>query len=179
MKYLTESRLETILKDILPKFTFIRDKSVPNSINKRRRPDFRCDELKTIIEFNGHSHYCKSSVIIADDEKFLDYSNLGYKVFHIPYFVQMSSELIRHIFNIDIDYEQFYPHGFVDKKAVLPADFCSLGVDRFERDLINFDFAKEDIIKTLQQKIQDVGNIDLVLPQSMCIAYCPDTKKPT
>ena len=50
--YLTENNLKNILKEIKPEFTFLHDKSVPDSKNRRMRPDFRCDELKLIIEFD-------------------------------------------------------------------------------------------------------------------------------
>ena len=38
--YLTESNLGEILKQIKPNEIFVHDKSVPNSQNKRLRPDY-------------------------------------------------------------------------------------------------------------------------------------------
>ena len=43
------------------------------------------------------------------------------KIIRVPYFVQLSSDVIKQLFGIDIDYKQIFPHGFiVDKNEVLP-----------------------------------------------------------
>ena len=63
--------LGEILKQIKPTSVFIYDKSVPNSENKRLRPDYRCEDLKLIIEFDGESHYCKASRILTHIKKVL------------------------------------------------------------------------------------------------------------
>jgi len=166
--YLTELNLKEILKTIKPNYEFIHDKSVPHSKNKRMRPDFRCDELKLIIEFDGDSHYCKAERILKDKQKDEDYISLGYKVFRIPYFIQMSTKLLKMIFNEDINFTQVYPNGFIDKRAVLPADFCELGIELFEHDLEKFDYCKDEIIESLRNKIQEKENIkEYVLPKSL------------
>jgi hypothetical protein len=166
-EYLTEANLGIILNELFPDNDFIHDKAVPNSKNKRLRPDFRSDEMKIILEFDGDSHYCKAQRIKTDVFKDDDYKSLGYKVFRIPYFIQMSSELIKMIFDKDINFKQKYPNGFIDKKAILPADFCELGVDLFKKDLENFSYCKDDIIKSLNQKIEEKNDIELVIPTSL------------
>lgn len=166
-KYLTEKNLGLILEKIKPNYEFLHDKSVPNSTNKRMRPDFRNDELKLILEFDGDSHYCKAERIIKDKIKDDDYIKLGYRVFRIPYFIQMNSTLLQMIFNENIDFEQVYPNGFIDKKAVLPADFCEKGIELFKLDLEKFSYCKQEIINSLKNKVEETGNIELVLPKSL------------
>lgn len=165
--YLTESSLGKILKDIVPDLEFVHDKAVPHAKNKRRRPDYRCDSKKLIIEFDGDTHYCKAQRIIADAEKDEDYSALGYRIFRIPYFVQMTEQVIKHIFDKDIVFKQVYSNGFIDPKAILPADFCELGINQFLKDLETFDYHKDEIIESLKNKITEEGNINHVLPPSL------------
>ncbi|NQY20926.1 MAG: DUF559 domain-containing protein [Campylobacteraceae bacterium] len=165
--YLTEENLAIILNELFPENDFIRDKSVPNSKNKRLRPDFRSDKMKIILEFDGDSHYCKAQRIKTDILKDNDYQSLGFKVFRIPYFVQMSSQLLKMIFDKDIDFEQKYPNGFIDKKVILPADFCELGINLFKKDLEKFSYCKSEIIKSLNTKIEEKSDVELVIPTSL------------
>jgi hypothetical protein len=165
--YLTEENLGKILKQIKPHNHFVHDKSVPGSTNKRLRPDYRNDELELILEFDGDSHYCKANRIIKDKIKDEDYIQLGYKVFRIPYFIQMNSNLLKMIFNEDINFKQVYPNGFIDKKAILPADFCEKGIELFISDLEKFSYCKNEIINSLKRKIEELENIELVLPKSL------------
>lgn len=165
--YLTEEKLGEILKNLKPQYLFIHDKAVPNSINKRLRPDYRNDELKLIIEFDGDSHYCKAERIYKDKIKDDDYVKLGYQVFRIPYFIQMNFNLLQMIFNENIQFKQIYPDGFIDKKAILPADYCEKGIENFKNDLEKFSYCKKDIIESLKAKIKELNNIELVLPKSL------------
>ena len=166
-KYLTEKKLGIYLSELFPKIEFIHDKSVPNSLNKRRRPDYRSDDLMIILEFDGDSHYCKANRIIVDNEKNDDYANLGYKVFRIPYFVQLTTSLLQEIFGKEIQFEQKFPHGFIDPKATLPCDFCELGIEKFKKDLEKFKYHRDDIINSLKHKINEKGNTNVVIPQSL------------
>ena len=149
--YLTEKKLGEILKEVKPDLEFIHNRIVPDS-GVKYRPDYRCEELKLIIEFDGHGHYTSSKQIQTDLTKDKIYTDMGYKVFRIPYFVQMCDELLYMIFDEDIKYSQFYDHGFIDKKAMLPVDYCELGVDKFLEDLSRFSFCQKDIIKSLKEK---------------------------
>ena len=169
MTYLTEKRMGEIFENLLPNEAIIHDKAVPNSTNKRRRPDYRFEERKLIVEFDGDSHYCQAKRIITDQEKDKDYSSIGYKVVRIPYFVQMNDCLLDHIFGKrhGLTFSQVYKHGFIDKKAILPADYCELGIAQFKKDLETFSAFKSYIIQSLKNKITALGNIDLVLPSSL------------
>jgi len=150
--YLTEKNLGLILDELFPINDFIHDKSVPDSKNKRRRPDYRSDERKLIIEFDGDSHYCAAQRIKSDMEKDQDYESLGYRIFRIPYFIQITSPVLKGVFDEDINFTQRYPNGFIDKKATLPSDFCELGVVQFLKDLQKFKYHAQEILETLKNK---------------------------
>lgn len=154
-EYLTEKKLGEILKHLKPNLNFINNKNVPNSILKRHRPDYRCEEIKLILEFDGYRHYCDPKVILSDIKKDEEYEKLGYRVFRIPYFIQMSSKLLELIFNEEIEYKQTYPDGFIDEKAMLPASFCSMGIEKFEEDLKKFDYAYDSIFKSMERINKD------------------------
>ncbi len=166
-QYLTEKNLGLILNELFPRNDFIHDKSVPNSQNKRRRPDYRSEEKMLIIEFDGDSHYCKAQRIKSDTEKDEDYASLGYRIFRIPYFVQITPPVLNGIFNENIAFEQRYPNGFIDKKAVLPSDFCELGIELFKNDLVRFEYHAQEIIESLKEKIKEKGDAELVVPPSL------------
>ena len=92
---------------------------------------------------------------------------LGYRVYRIPYFIQMKSEILYELFEVRVDFEQRYPCGFIDKKAVLPADYCELGIGSFKRDLERFFAYRNDIIESLRNKVMVIGEPGVVVPQSL------------
>ncbi len=156
--YLTEDRLAEILTTTCPQYDWVRNKTIPNS-GYKYRPDFRCEELNVIIEFDGLQHYTSSKVVWNDFDKNQAYSELGYRIFRIPYFVQMTSDLLSSILKAEVDFEQEYPHGFIDKKATLPADFCEAGYYRFLLDLHMYDDFKNEILESLLSKDQNVFTV--------------------
>ena len=161
--YLTESSLGDFLKTALPNGEWIHDKAFIT----KTRPDYRNDKLKLIVEFDGYLHYTSAKRIVADFAKDELYEKNGYSVIRIPYFVQLSNAVIKHLFKIDINIEQVYPHGFIDKTCILPADFCELGIVKFKDNLRSFNYLLEDIIVSLQQKIEVFQDKRCVIPQSL------------
>ena len=164
--YLTEKALGEYLTQIFPNHEFIRDKTVPDS-KIRNRPDYRNDELMLIVEFDGYRHYSNPDNILVDEHKDDVYEGMGYKIIRIPYFIQMSTDIVKLLFNKNVKIEQIYPHGFIDSKAMLPAFFCELGVTRFKNDLKKFDIVREDIISSLTDKNENNKHINYVLPPSL------------
>ena len=72
------------------------------------------------------------------------------------------------MFNVDLDIEQVYPHGFIDEKCILPADFCELGVEWFKSDINRFANEFEEIINSLKTKTAKLKyGVDEVLPKSL------------
>ena len=159
--------IDEYLKILYPNNEFVYNKAFPNY---RFRPDYRCDELKIVVEFDGYQHYTKAKVILDDYKKQEICENCGYKVIRIPYFIQMCNELVQTVFSIhNIPIEQIFPHGFIVENStmVYPADFCELGLDRFSRDINGlFYFAKEEIIKNLTDKCKKYDR-QIIIPNSL------------
>lgn len=164
--FLTESRLEAALEYLWPQETFINNKIVPNS-GVSYRPDFRCDNLKLIVEFDGSQHYTQTKVILRDFAKDEIYGKMGYKIVRIPYFVQLETKTIKLFFGLGCEKEPEFPHGFISKSSTLPADFCELGIERFLKDLEYFGCIKQEILDSLKAKLNEIGDIRAVLPKSL------------
>ena len=147
--YLTEESLGNHLKKIF-NADFIHDKPFIGKF----RPDYRNDDLKLIVEFDGDRHYAMVNFILRDALKDKQEKELDYRVVRWPYFVQMTSEIAKIFLGVEYEVEQAYPHGFIDAKCVCPADFCMLGIEKFIDDVkkLSKDI-QEDIIKSLESKI--------------------------
>ena len=162
MEYLTEQSLGEYLKQIFPGKEFVHNKKL-----FKYKPDYYCEENKLVVEFDGFRHYNESKTILKDFEKNRFYQENKFWSVRIPYFVQLSKVVIENLFHTELDFIQKYPHGFIDKKALLPADFCELGIERFKADLLYFDYIKLDIINSLKIKMEEVGNRRLVVSNSL------------
>lgn len=162
-KYLTEQSLGDFLNEKIPG-NWIHDKPFLG----RFKPDYRNENRKLIVEFDGYAHYTQAYKILSDMAKDELYINSGYAVVRIPYFIQLSDSVCLTLFNRNITTNQVYPHGFIDKKCILPADFCEAGIKKFKQDLDRFSIEKPDIIKSLKDKISSSKyGIQEVLPKSL------------
>ena len=128
--YLTEESLGYHLKKIY-NADFIHNKPFIG----RFKPDYRNDDLKLIIEFDGDRHYTSAMVILRDMLKDKQEEELGYKVVRWPYFIQMTNETAKLLLGVRYNSEQTYPYGFIDEKCICPAEFCSLGIEKFINDM--------------------------------------------
>lgn len=164
MNDLTETTLGESLKLITGK-DWIHDKAFLT----RSRPDYRNDELKMLVEFDGPYHYTSATRIVQDEERDKLYTAHGYKTVRIPMYIQLSTYTVKELFGIDKEFKQVYPHGFISdaKTLVLPADFCELGIMKFKSDLERFSEIQQDIINSLRVKIEKLGDIRKVLPPSL------------
>ena len=148
--------LENYLKVIFPKIDdWIHDKALGmvNGTLYRNRPDYRSEELKLIIEFDGLQHYTKPDIIEKDLKTTKLYINLGYKVVRIPYFIQMTNKAVKTLFDIDVSEELFDETisslGIEGQNT--PAYLCPAGVKRMavefekfpEQYKTNMDFLKK------------------------------------
>lgn len=113
--------LDTYLSYIFPNCDdWIHDKPIGIIIDGKKcmkRPDYRSESLKLIIEFDGLLHYQKPTNIIKDKENSLLYESLGYNVIRIPYFIQLTKANVYKLFSIECENELF------------PEDVCSLYVE--------------------------------------------------
>ena len=135
--------LEDYLKVIFPKINdWIHDKALGEVNGKayRSRPDYRSEELKLIIEFDGLQHYTKPDIIEKDFRLTDVYINLGYKVIRIPYFIQLTNKAVKTLFGIEVSEELF------DEKISslginglnTPAYLCPAGVKRMAEEFKKF-----------------------------------------
>lgn len=130
--YLTESLLGIFLSERLNS-NYENDRVLKES-NIRGRYDYIFYKEKLIVEFDGYRHFSSAKQIMSDKCKNEIASNLGFKLIRIPYFVQLDREVIEFYFKDILSNKQTfnnYPHGFIDPKAMLPADFCELGQKEF------------------------------------------------
>jgi hypothetical protein len=135
--------LEDYLKIIFPKVNdWIHDKALGEVNGKvyRSRPDYRSEELKLIIEFDGLQHYTKPDIIEKDLRLTDVYINLGYKVVRIPYFIQLTNKAVKTLFDVEVSEELF------DEKISslginglnTPAYLCPAGVKRMAEEFKKF-----------------------------------------
>lgn len=141
---LCRTGLETYLKVIFPSISdWEHDKSFPAVIDGkkcRKRPDYRSDALKLIVEFDGLPHYQKPDTIINDKENEIFYNSYGYKVIRIPYFIQLTNENVYKIFGVKVK-TPLFPKGntslSVDQRSA-PAFLCPAGIERMAEVYKNF-----------------------------------------
>lgn len=148
--------LENYLKIIFPKIDdWTHDKALGmvNGTNYRNRPDYRSEELKLIIEFDGLQHYTKPDIIEKDLKNTELYKNFGYKVVRIPYFIQLTNKAVKTLFDVDVSEELFDETisslGIEGQNT--PAYLCPAGVKRMagefkkfpEQYKTNIDFLKK------------------------------------
>ena len=150
-EYLTEGLLRQFCKERFYKYNLIFNRNLEPGVNIR--PDIKIPELNLVIEFNGYLHYTSAKTIINDLHKQDIYFNKHLTLIEIPYFIQLDGIMVDFLFSKYItNLEPFnnYPHGFIDKKAALPCDFCELGINRFRNDLQKFSIVCNDIINSLR-----------------------------
>ena len=165
--FLHQNNLYEYLRIIFPNTNdWIIDKCLPGY---RFRPDYRSESLKLIVEFDGYRHYTSSKQVKADMQRNKLYDNLGYKVVRIPMFIQLTTPIIKQLFNVDVEVNQVYPHGFISDAStlVLPADFCYIGVQRFMQELDLFKSARQEIIDSLLVKVRKLEDPDIVVPPNV------------
>lgn len=175
MIYLTETRLKDFIHEIFRDYTIIHNKKLYNV-----RPDFYLPDLKLIIEFDGYLHFTKSKTYIRDTNLNKQCKKDVIKILHIPYFIQLDEEIYELLFGSYIPINEniklllngyMYPHGFIDKKAILPSDFCLTGLKRFEYYLEYYKCKKRDIITSLNQQIIQGKNVHEVFPEGYFLKW--------
>lgn len=146
-----EEYLAVIFPDIKEE-EWIHDKCIPG-LEKRIRPDYRCEKLKLIIEFDGLPHYISPVRIKADHENDLLYKNAGYKVVRIPYFIQLTNEVIEQLFRRKVS-EKMFPVEIPSlgvKGRNTPAFCCSAGLKRMAAEFKKFPQQYEVNMKALKE----------------------------
>lgn len=164
--YLTEEKLGKILDIVYPNEEIIHNKKIPG-YEEKCRPDYRIPKLKLIFEFDGSTHFTNPKRIIMDEKNDKFYESLDYKIIRIPYFVQMDAAFWTNVMGMDVGRIYNYPNGFIDEKAQLPAEYCSLGLHKFYNMLkVNgiYNYCSKEIFESLGEKVKLLGDERLVYP---------------
>lgn len=167
---LVRTGLDYYLKLIFPNTNdWIHDKPIGGYVKElsRKRPDYRSESLKLIVEFDGLPHYTSPSQIRLDFDRVALYEKYGYKVVRIPYFIQLTKSAVKTLFNVDIDFELFdcsIPSLTVSSKCT-PAYLCFDGIKRMALEFKKFpDQYKVNLeyLKNLSAGDQYLGRADLL-----------------
>ena len=164
--YLVQSKLESAIKQIVGDGWRGRELRVPGT---KRRWDmaYEMDRKTTVIEFDGDEHFWNSLKIKVDREKDKIAADVGYTVVRIPYWVQLTTETLKFYFGLEAEIEQSFPHGFISKKALLPASYCELGIDRFRNEIKALpSTVRNAVIASLQDRIKEHG-MEYVIPKTL------------
>lgn len=127
--------LEEYLAVIFPEVTdWVHDKTIPNlpdGIKCRKRPDYRSETLKLIIEFDGVQHFESPKKIREDIETTKLYESFGYKVVRIPFFIQLTNTAVLEKFGVIVEEKLFNPE--IPSMGICganPATICYAGIQR-------------------------------------------------
>ena len=148
--------LDEYLSIIFPNIKdWVHDKAVCKGC--RNRPDYRSEELKLIVEFDGLPHYQKPDVIIKDELNTEKYTKMGYKVVRIPYFIQLTNKAVKQLFGVDVViplFKEGIPSLTVEDMCT-PAYLCPLGIKRMAKELRLFPEQLESNIRYLKEYNND------------------------
>ena len=128
--------LNEYLKVIFPDIDdWVHDKALGLTVNNkvcRKRPDYRSEKLKIIVEFDGIQHYTMPDRIQKDIINTQFYESLGYKVVRIPYFIQLTNKAVKYFFNVDVKEPLFNEniHSMDKNDRNTPAFLCGAGILR-------------------------------------------------
>lgn len=156
--------LSEYLKEIYPNVNdWVTDKIIPKDLqcgsSYKYRPDFRSQQLKMIIEFDGLQHYSNPTRIDADKKRDDRLAKMGYKVIRIPFFIQLTRTVIKEMFNVDINNDMFQnniPSFGINLKdncaeSGCPSYLCRKGLIRMANDFTKYPEQYEINIKYLKE----------------------------
>lgn len=135
----------------------------PNTVSRDVRKDGLLQDCVTsmeyVLEYGEDSNE-------ETDPGFYDYVANKHRVIRIPYFIQLDILMLEFYFpGISITAEYTYPHGFIDKKAKTPDNFCYTGILRYL-----------DILDTIPAKVAEaikasaIGNTAFSISCRVCFA---------
>jgi len=140
---LIRTGLEEYLKVIFPETNdWIHNKAFGehNGQKYNIRSDYRSDSLKLIIEFDGLPHYENPDTIEKDVANQKIYESCGYKVVRIPYFIQLSNDVVEKMFGVKVK-EQLFDAKIPSlgiKGRNSPAYLCPAGIRRMAKEFLNY-----------------------------------------
>lgn len=136
--------LDKYLSVIFPDTSdWVHDKAIgllSDGTKSKKRPDYRSESLKLIIEVDGVPHYDNPEVIRNDIESTKMYEMEGYKVVRIPYFIQLSNKAVKTLFGVEVKenlFDETIPSMGIQGKNT-PAFMCPYGVKRMAKEFKKF-----------------------------------------
>ena len=121
---------------------FVNSRPVPGS-TIQYAPLLRCEKLKLIIEIDGPGHYNNINIQNVDIIKDKEFTDLGYHIARIPYFVSLTRNVLKSTIGIELSCLSTQKHGFFSND-VLPGNFNRLGYERFKQEMVLFDKVIEE-----------------------------------
>jgi hypothetical protein len=149
--------------------TWEREKPIPELNNNRIKFDcINFDEMVT-IEYQGNHHYQIVTNILRDDRKQKMAEDIGFTCVQYPYWLGIHPEYMNELLGGRIiNNLPHIPAGFISKDAILPANFCEMGITRFQNEVNNLpEHIQGEIINSLKVKLEELKNINLVVPTSL------------
>ena len=128
------------------------------------RPDYRSEQLKLIVEFDGLPHYQKPSDLQRDMANQELYESYGYKVVRVPYFIQLSNEVVEKLFGVKVAeplFDDSIPSLSVEA-CNTPAFLCPVGIYRMARDFNISEKQYEVNVNYLKESDNLLTNLDLL-----------------
>ena len=129
------------------------------------RPDYRRDSLKLIVEFDGLPHYENPDTIQKDSANQMIYEKCSYNVVRIPYFIQLSNDVVEQLFGVKVQdplFDDSYPSlGITGRHS--PAYLCPAGIRRMAEEFMKFPRQYEVNINALRAaKIPALSGVEYV-----------------
>lgn len=165
--YLDQSKLAAALRAVVGEDAW-RGSEVQGAKPRRFRWDmvYAVDGQTVAVEYDGDDHYRDALKIKTDSLKDALARDLGWRVIRVPYWVQLTTETLRHYFGLDAEVRQSFPHGFITTK-LFPASFCEMGVHRFERELAGLPIdVRLAVVESLRERCKEHGR-EFVLPTAL------------
>lgn len=168
--------LDEYLEVLFPDYTWIYNQRLYYyDDNKEKRyiiPDYRCGELKLVVEFDGILHYTDHNTILRDANNERIYDKMGYTVIRIPYFIQLTNDVVNTLFKqysnvLSVNETLFNPNissMYGECKGFGPAYTCASGFKRMVKVLKQFPQQFELLVKSLKRFVADgsVNGVDLL-----------------
>lgn len=177
---LCRTGLEEYLKAVFPHVNdWISNKKV-EGLKRNFRPDYRSEQLKLIIEFDGLPHYTNPLNIHLDEEKTKYYQDAGYKVVRIPFFIQLSNKVVKRLFGVDVA-EPLFDENYASLGASgknTPAFLCSAGIKRMAKEFYQLSPEQYDInIAALEKGEYYLTEVNVLKKEYNALSQIKDSQK--
>lgn len=164
--YLTQRKLEAGLLQIVGDAWQGSERRVINGRNLRWDMVFLGPEGTIAVEYDGDEHYRNALKIKVDREKDDLARSIGVQVVRFPYWIQLTTETLKHYLGIERKVAQDFPHGFITTK-IFPASYCELGVARFLEELESLPSeVRAAVAQSLSDRAAEHG-LEYVLPSDL------------